>query len=134
MASPHRCGETMVKSLLKQNDVAKLKCSDATEFYFLKMLCFQLGKTRLTIPSRSINCSHLQCFDAPTFIQMNEKKPSWICPICDRPATFKSLIIDGWVLPFIITTIQFMISNSKVQALSDFIKLSQWSPNGQWFL
>ncbi len=27
---------------------------------------------------------------------MNEKKPTWICPVCDKKATYESLIIDGW--------------------------------------
>lgn len=26
---------------------------------------------------------------------MNEKKPTWICPVCDKPATFSTLHIDG---------------------------------------
>lgn len=28
---------------------------------------------------------------------MNEKKPSWICPVCDKKAAYESLIIDGRV-------------------------------------
>lgn len=58
---------------------------------------FQLGKMRLTIPCRAITCSHLQCFDATLYIQMNEKKPTWVCPVCDKKAPYEHLIIDGWV-------------------------------------
>ena len=29
------------------------------------------------------------------FIQMNEKKPTWMCPVCDKPAPYDQLIIDG---------------------------------------
>ncbi|XP_022257563.1 E3 SUMO-protein ligase PIAS2-like isoform X2 [Limulus polyphemus] len=54
-----------------------------------------LGKMRMQIPCRSITCSHLQCFDASLYLQMNEKKPTWICPVCDKPAFFKCLMIDG---------------------------------------
>ena len=28
---------------------------------------------RMTHPCRSISCNHLQCFDAGTYLQMNEK-------------------------------------------------------------
>lgn len=28
---------------------------------------------------------------------MNEKKPTWICPVCDKKAAYESLIIDGLV-------------------------------------
>ncbi|XP_022237384.1 E3 SUMO-protein ligase PIAS2-like isoform X2 [Limulus polyphemus] len=54
-----------------------------------------LGKTRIQIPCRSITCLHLQCFDASFFLQMNEKKPTWLCPVCDRSAVFNNLVIDG---------------------------------------
>lgn len=52
---------------------------------------------RLAIPCRSLTCSHLQCFDATLYIQMNEKKPTWVCPVCDKKAPYEHLIIDGWV-------------------------------------
>ncbi|KAM8760758.1 E3 SUMO-protein ligase PIAS2 isoform 2-T2 [Acanthopagrus schlegelii] len=29
---------------------------------------------------------------------MNEKKPTWICPVCDKKAAYESLIIDGLFL------------------------------------
>lgn len=61
-------------------------------FFFL-----QLGKMRLTVPCRAVTCSHLQCFDAALYLQMNEKKPTWICPVCDKKAAYESLIIDGLV-------------------------------------
>ena len=56
----------------------------------------QLGKMRLMIPCRALTCSHLQCFDATLYIQLNEKKPTWVCPVCDKKAPFEHLIIDGW--------------------------------------
>ncbi|CAB4001780.1 E3 SUMO- ligase PIAS2, partial, partial [Paramuricea clavata] len=54
-----------------------------------------LGKTRMTQPCRSRNCNHLQCFDAALYLQMNERKSRWICPVCDQEARFIDLIIDG---------------------------------------
>lgn len=29
---------------------------------------------------------------------MNEKKSSWKCPVCDQPALFENLTIDGYFL------------------------------------
>ncbi|CAM6031494.1 unnamed protein product, partial [Sphagnum compactum] len=58
------------------------------------LLC-PLGKMRITIPCRAITCAHVQCFDALLYLQMNEKKPTWICPVCDKPAVFTNLAIDG---------------------------------------
>ena len=58
----------------------------------------QLVKMRLGVPCRVLTCAHLQCFDAVFFLQMNEKKPTWTCPVCDKPAPFELLTIDGWGL------------------------------------
>ncbi|ESN94774.1 hypothetical protein HELRODRAFT_180112 [Helobdella robusta] len=62
----------------------------------ISLIC-PLGKMRMSIPCRSQTCDHLQCFDSITFLQMNEKKPTWFCPVCDRPAEFNKLIIDGFI-------------------------------------
>lgn len=56
------------------------------------LLC-PLGKMKLKNPCRAITCQHVQCFDALTFLQMNEKRAAWQCPVCDRPALFKDLFI-----------------------------------------
>lgn len=57
-----------------------------------------LGKIKMTLPCRALTCTHLQCFDAALYVQMNEKKPKWICPVCDKIALFKTLAIDGLFL------------------------------------
>jgi len=55
-----------------------------------------LGKMRMTMPCRPTTCDHLQCFDASLFLMMNEKKPTWICPVCDSPAKYEDLMVDGY--------------------------------------
>ncbi|XP_054710687.1 E3 SUMO-protein ligase PIAS2-like [Uloborus diversus] len=60
-----------------------------------------LGKVKMQLPSRALTCTHLQCFDATLYVQMNEKKPKWICPVCDKQALFKSLAIDGLFLDIV---------------------------------
>ena len=54
-----------------------------------------VSKCRMTIPCRPVTCSHLQCFDAGMFLQMNERKAKWVCPVCDKSAHFDVLAIDG---------------------------------------
>ncbi|XP_076354598.1 E3 SUMO-protein ligase PIAS2-like isoform X3 [Tachypleus tridentatus] len=63
-----------------------------------------LGKMRMQVPSRASTCLHLQCFDASLYLQMNEKKPTWICPVCDKPALFQHLAIDGMFMEIITKT------------------------------
>ena len=77
------------------------------------IICVQLGKMRLTVPCRAVTCSHLQCFDAALYLQMNEKKPTWICPVCDKKATYDSLIIDGWATRlWLVGHISFVVTKS----------------------
>ncbi|XP_029164268.1 E3 SUMO-protein ligase PIAS3 isoform X2 [Nylanderia fulva] len=59
-------------------------------------LACPLGKMRMSTPCRASTCFHLQCFDASLFLQMNERKPTWNCPVCDKPALYDHLVIDGY--------------------------------------
>lgn len=55
-----------------------------------------LGKMRMSMPCRPQSCDHLQCFDASLFLMMNEKKPTWTCPVCDGGAKYDDLMVDGY--------------------------------------
>ena len=50
----------------------------------------------MSTPCRPTTCDHLQCFDASLFLMMNEKKPTWICPVCDSPAKYDDIMVDGY--------------------------------------
>ena len=86
-------------------DVIKKKLNDdedeiATTNLKVTVAC-PLGKMRMTIPCRPSTCDHLQCFDASLFLQMNERKPTWQCPVCDSPALYENLMVDGYFLDVI---------------------------------
>ncbi|TRY73722.1 hypothetical protein TCAL_05843 [Tigriopus californicus] len=59
-------------------------------------LACPLGKMRMSYPCRASTCDHLQCFDANLFLMMNERKPKWLCPVCNKNALFNNLLIDGF--------------------------------------
>ncbi|XP_043532989.1 E3 SUMO-protein ligase PIAS1, partial [Chiloscyllium plagiosum] len=82
------------RALIKEKLTADPDSEIATTSLRVSLLC-PLGKMRLTIPCRAVTCSHLQCFDATLYIQMNEKKPTWVCPVCDKKGPYEHLIIDG---------------------------------------
>lgn len=72
----------------------------ATTMLRVSLIC-PIGKIRMKIPCRALTCNHLQCFDGLLYLQMNECKQSWICPVCDKEALFKNLYIDGYFLNII---------------------------------
>ncbi|XP_018592374.1 E3 SUMO-protein ligase PIAS2 isoform X2 [Scleropages formosus] len=82
------------RALIKEKLTADPDSEIATTSLRVSLMC-PLGKMRLIVPCRAVTCSHLQCFDAALYLQMNEKKPTWICPVCDKKAAYESLIIDG---------------------------------------
>jgi len=67
----------------------------ATTSLKVSLVC-PLGKMKMQLPCRATSCSHLQCFDASLFLQMNERKPTWVCPVCDKSILYDNLAIDGY--------------------------------------
>jgi E3 SUMO-protein ligase PIAS1 len=53
-----------------------------------------LSYMRLNLPCRGVSCNHIQCFDATSYLQLQEQGPQWLCPICNKPAPFEQLAID----------------------------------------
>ncbi|XP_020627010.1 E3 SUMO-protein ligase PIAS3-like isoform X3 [Orbicella faveolata] len=82
------------RALIKEKLAHDPDSEVATTSLRVSLLC-PLGKTRMTLPCRAITCNHLQCFDAALYLQMNERKTTWICPVCDQKATFGKLVLDG---------------------------------------
>ncbi|PFX30938.1 E3 SUMO-protein ligase PIAS3-like [Stylophora pistillata] len=82
------------RALIKEKLAHDPESEVATTSLRVSLLC-PLGKTRMTLPCRAITCNHLQCFDAALYLQMNERKTTWICPVCDKKAPFDKLVLDG---------------------------------------
>lgn len=83
------------RALIKEKLTEDADCEIATTMLKVSLIC-PLGKMKMSIPCRASTCSHLQCFDASLFLQMNERKPTWNCPVCDKPAVYGTLVIDGY--------------------------------------
>ncbi|KAG5667878.1 hypothetical protein PVAND_015844 [Polypedilum vanderplanki] len=83
------------RGLIKEKLNEDADCEIATTMLRVSLIC-PLGKMRMTTPCRSSLCMHLQCFDASLYLQMNERKPTWNCPVCDKQAPYETLVIDGY--------------------------------------
>ncbi|CAL7950097.1 unnamed protein product [Xylocopa violacea] len=81
-------------------------------------LACPLGKMRMCTPCRASTCSHLQCFDASLFLQMNERKPTWNCPVCDKPALYDNLVIDGYFQE-VLNSKKLLLDVNEIQLLQD---------------
>ncbi|XP_027842264.2 E3 SUMO-protein ligase PIAS3-like [Aphis gossypii] len=57
-----------------------------------------LTKLRMKLPARGKDCIHMQCFDAIQFLQMNEQKQTWTCPLCKKKLKFENIEVDEFFL------------------------------------
>lgn len=65
-----------------------------------------ISYSRLDVPVRSTTCKHIQCFDALSYLQLQEQGPQWICPICNKSAPFDSLAVDEYAREILAKTPQ----------------------------
>ncbi|KAL2271860.1 hypothetical protein VTJ83DRAFT_1231 [Remersonia thermophila] len=120
--------ETLVaqiqKKIRKESVVAEIakKASDPDEVVatsqIVSLKC-PLTYMRLKLPCRGVSCNHIQCFDATSYLQLQEQGPQWLCPICSKPAPFDQLAIDEYVREILSKT-------------SDSVEQVTIEPDGQW--
>lgn len=89
----------------------------ATTSYRFSLVC-PLGKMRMKIPAKSIHCDHLQCFDASTFVLMNEKKPTWMCPTCNKPCLYDDIQIENYFLE-VVSSPTLKYCSKEIEILAD---------------
>lgn len=117
----------IAKSILEPSETqrmvqAKLSIADSdfeieTSTLKVALVC-PLMKCRMQLPARARDCKHVQCFDLQSYLLMNEKKPSWLCPVCDKPAPYDALIIDG-------------LFKGILEKVKDVDEV-EFTPDGQW--
>lgn len=109
-------------SVTKAMVQAKLSIGDSdflieTNTLKVSLLC-PLVKCRIALPGRARQCKHVQCFDVESYLLMNEKKPTWVCPVCDGHTPYDTLVIDG----------MFKLILEKVKDVDEV----QFAPDGEW--
>ncbi|KAM3120454.1 hypothetical protein RJF_1224 [Candidozyma auris] len=56
-----------------------------------------LTYARMKHPMKSTACDHVQCFDGLSFLTMQERIPSWICPVCSAQLDQNSLAVSDYM-------------------------------------
>uniref|UniRef100_K7E889 SP-RING-type domain-containing protein n=1 Tax=Ornithorhynchus anatinus TaxID=9258 RepID=K7E889_ORNAN len=70
----------------------------------ISLMC-PLGQNRVTVPCRSLSCSHVEIFDVIQYLKKNEKEETWMCPVCNTHAPFSKLALDRYFLDILNTNI-----------------------------
>ena len=77
-------------------------------------------QTRISKPGRSSSCKHTQCFDLETFFTMNERSPTYSCPVCNVHIKWEDVILDEFFEGILIGTTGYDIETVEIQ------------PDGSW--
>ncbi|XP_065912469.1 E3 SUMO-protein ligase PIAS2-like [Dysidea avara] len=83
-----------IKEQIKNSSLLSLSSEVSSTSQQVTFNC-PLSMSRLKDPCRGTNCKHLQCFDACNYLQLNNLKPNWICPVCQKFTPISELEIDG---------------------------------------
>lgn len=78
-----------------------------------------LTYARMKYPVKSTKCEHVQCFDGLSFLTMQERIPSWICPICSAVIDSQLLAVSNYLKEILDST-------------SEDVDTVTLNPDGSW--
>jgi len=118
----YRRTENDTQILIKSKFVKASSSQDVCDVSDVRVpLVCPLTKLRLTLPSFGVSCSHLTFFSGDTFVELNQNKDDWSCPVCKKTIGLDELRVDGLIMR--------ILSECKeaVQQVT-FDKYAQWKP------
>ncbi|KKY21086.1 putative miz zinc finger protein [Phaeomoniella chlamydospora] len=92
-----KAGKYISKESVLKEMRGKAEDADIVAMSSVMSLKCPLSTLRLDVPTRSMHCTHNQCFDAASFLQLQEQAPTWTCPICNKSTPYDSLTMDMYV-------------------------------------
>ena len=90
-------GKTISKDRVVREMIGKAQDTEIVATSTIMSLKCPLSTLRIDVPCRSTSCNHNQCFDATSFLQLQEQAPTWACPVCNKGVAFDGLQIDQYV-------------------------------------
>lgn len=112
-------GQNISKQTVLNEMITKAKDPDIVATSTIMSLKCPLSAMRMQLPCRSTVCNHNQCYDATSFLQLQEQAPQWSCPVCNKPFQFQSLVVDQYVQDILTST------SSEVEQVTI-------EPDGRW--
>ncbi|KAH8024081.1 hypothetical protein HPB51_021426 [Rhipicephalus microplus] len=85
----------LTRDMIKKKAKRRATISDdvAITRFHVSLTC-PLSQSRMKVPCRARSCRHLDCFDGFNYLQVNERRPTWTCPVCMMRAPLSSLVVD----------------------------------------
>ena len=115
-----RSGKNISKEQVVREMISRVQDTDIQATSSIMSLKCPISTLRIEVPCRSTVCSHNQCFDASSFLQLQEQAPTWTCPVCYKIVNFEALTVDQYV-------------NDILQQTPKSIDHVMIEPTGKWF-
>ena len=117
--------------------VNKAQDADIVATSTIMSLKCPLSTLRIDMPCRSTVCTHNQCFDALSFLQLQEQAPTWTCPVCNKIISFEALQVDQYVAhlvmgPYLENPNCFRYVNDILKSVPISIEQIMIEPDGKW--
>ncbi|KAL2816373.1 transport protein particle component-domain-containing protein [Aspergillus cavernicola] len=112
--------KTITKEQVLQEMKSKAEDADIIATSTVMSLKCPLSTRRIEVPCRSVLCTHNQCFDASSFLQLQEQAPTWTCPVCAKATSYESLNVDQYV--------DDILRSTPLDVEQVIVE-----PNGRWF-
>ncbi|CAF9906400.1 SUMO ligase siz1 [Imshaugia aleurites] len=101
-----KSGKTIAKEQVVREMISKSEDAEIVATSSIMSLKCPLSTLRIDVPCRSSVCSHNQCFDAASFLQLQEQAPTWTCPVCNKAAAYEHLQVDQYVADILKSTLK----------------------------
>ncbi|KAL9035327.1 MAG: hypothetical protein Q9214_006633 [Letrouitia sp. 1 TL-2023] len=96
LVSKLKFGKMISKAQVIREMISKSQDNDVQATSTNMSLKCPLSTIRINVPCRSTVCTHNQCFDALSFLQLQEQAPTWTCPVCNKVVNFEALQVDEY--------------------------------------
>ncbi|MCJ1472835.1 SUMO ligase siz1 [Lambiella insularis] len=114
-----KTGRSISKEQVVREMITKSQDNDIVATSSIMSLKCPLSTLRIDTPCRSTICTHNQCFDALSFLQLQEQGPTWTCPVCNKTISFQALQVDQYV-------------NDILRSTSRSVDQVTMEPDGKW--
>lgn len=105
----HITKESTIQKIINENNDDDVQAISTV----LSLKC-PLSYCRITVPVRSMYCDHIECFDASSFLLLQQQATTWTCPICNKALQYSALAVDDYLLEILRKTAAYDIDEIEI--------------------
>ena len=105
----HISKESTIQKVISENNDDDVQAISTV----LSLKC-PLSYCRISLPVRSVYCDHMECFDASSFLMLQQQATTWTCPICNKALHYSALAVDEYLQEILVKTASYDIDEIEI--------------------